>query len=119
MSTSNTKDSRVITRCLNLQIPSSAYNTLLNGERTIQARDNTLRVLIYAPYDRNMRSLSRMVDYILLMHVGEKKDPKIVGVWLLYTAATVWTFCYTDYTGCLLAVGLAENQCQNTLHGHC
>ena len=47
------------------------------------------------------------------MHVDQKKDSKIVGVWLLYIAATVWTFCCTGYH---LAAGLAEN---NVLHGHC
>jgi len=40
-------------------------------------------------------------DGILLMHVDQKKDSKIVGVWLLYIAPTAWTFYYTL---CLLAV---------------
>ena len=42
-------------------------------------------------------------DGISLMHVDQKKN---VRVWLPYTAATVWTFCYTR---CLLAAGLTEN----------
>ena len=42
------------------------------------------------------------------MHVDQKKDPKIVGVLLLYTAATVWIFCYT---GCLLAAKILSGTC--------
>ena len=82
--------------------PGSAYNTPSKGEQTIHATAHCVCIDIRSLWQKHEKLVK---DGILLMHVDQKKDPKIVRVWLLYTAATVWIFC----TGCLLAAGLAEN----------